>query len=218
MANVEPFERFTRQYEDWFDVNKHAYEAEVQAVRALLPQTTQAVEVGVGSGRFAAPLGIKRGVEPSAEMRNIARTRGIDAVDGVAESLPYADGSLDLVLMVTTLCFLDDIDVSFGEAFRVLVPTGYFVIGFVDRDSPIGQLYERNRDANPFYKVATFYSVQQVLEHLQRAGFSSFRFVQTIFHDLEAITEVERAEEGYGKGAFVVVQSRKDQDYKGDHQ
>lgn len=30
---IEPFEKYTSQYEDWFDSNKYAYESELQAVR-----------------------------------------------------------------------------------------------------------------------------------------------------------------------------------------
>jgi SAM-dependent methyltransferase len=207
VARIEPFDEFPQEYEKWFEVNRFVYESEMQAVRAVLPKADEAVDVGVGSGRFAGPLGIKRGVEPSAAMRTIARTRGIEAIDGVAESLPYEDGTLDLVLMVTTLCFLDDINAAFKEVVRVLKREGCFVIGFVDRESPIGQRYERNKDANPFYKIATFYSVPEVIEHLKNVGFGCCQIVQTVFHDLEEITEIESVEDGYGNGSFVVIRA-----------
>ena len=65
--------------------------------------------------RFAAPLGIRLGVDPSLEMSRIAQKRGIDVVHGRAEDLPFDDTSMDFVLMVTTLCFLDDVEQAFAE-------------------------------------------------------------------------------------------------------
>lgn len=39
----------------------------------LLPNIGKGVEIGVGTGRFSAPLGIKLGVDPSWEMSKLAR-------------------------------------------------------------------------------------------------------------------------------------------------
>lgn len=209
MAKIEPFEIFPDRYEEWFEANKFVYESELKAVRALLPENGTGVEIGVGSGRFAAPLGIKLGLEPSAEMRKIARSRGIEAIDGVAESLPFPDAQFDFVLMVTTICFLDDIDAAFKEAFRVLKPGGYFILGFIDKESPIGRLYQKYKDQNPFYKIADFYSVNEVTQHLKQAGFDCFHFTQTIFHNLPEIKEVEPVKEWYGEGSFVVIRAKR---------
>lgn len=209
MAKIEPFEIFPDRYEEWFDVNRYVYESELQAVRQLLPDGGKGIEVGVGSGRFTAPLGIKRGIEPSAEMRKIAMSKGIEVMDGVAESLPLEDTQFDFVLMVTTICFLDDIDAAFKETSRVLKPEGYFIIGFIDKESPIGQLYQKHKDENPFYKIAIFYSVNEVTQYLKQAGFDSFHFTQTVFHDLTEIKKVEPVREWYGGGSFVVIRAKK---------
>ena len=66
MVQIEPFEKFTRQYEVWFEEHKYAYESELKAIRELLPENQNSIEIGVASGRFADPFGIKRGLEPSA--------------------------------------------------------------------------------------------------------------------------------------------------------
>ncbi len=105
MANKNPFENYAQEYDGWFEKNKFIYESELQAVKELLPRSENGVEVGVGSGRFAGPLIIKLGVDPSKELGKIAKERGIEIIGGVAESLPFHDSQFDFVLMVTTICF-----------------------------------------------------------------------------------------------------------------
>lgn len=209
MTRIEPFEKHPLQYEHWFDRHKFAYESELQAIRKLLPQHGNGLEIGIGSGRFAAPLGIKLGLEPSSKMMEIAQARGIEVIGGVGESLPFRDSQFDFATMVTTICFLDDVEVAFNEAYRILKPGGCLIIGFIDKDSSIGQLYQQHKNENVFYRVATFYSVDEVVSHLKMAGFKVFNFAQTIFHSLAEIKGIEPVREGYGEGSFVVVRAVK---------
>jgi SAM-dependent methyltransferase len=209
MTKIEPFEKFALEYDAWFDDNRFVYESELHAVKEQVPRQGEGVEVGVGSGRFAAPLGIRLGIDPSQKMRELAQSRGITAISGVAESLPFADSRFDYVLMVTMICFLDDLDLSFKEAQRVLKPGGYFIIGFIDRDSPVGKLYQQHKNESNFYHIANFYAVKEVISSLKYAGFRNLKFKQTIFQSLEGIKGIEPIKEGYGEGSFVVVKALK---------
>jgi len=209
MAKTKPFDLHTARYEQWFGLNKYAYESEISAIQSLLPASGEGLEIGVGSGLFADPLGIRHGVDPSGKMRELARKRGIEAVNGVAESLPYEDARFDFALMVTTICFLDDTQAALREAYRVLKSGGYLIIGFVDRESDLGKQYLAHREESLFYKIATFYSTDEVVALLERAGFKDFMFKQTVFHSLGEIHSVEPVKEGYGEGSFVVVRARK---------
>ena len=127
MAKIEPFERYTGQYEDWFLKNRFVYRSELKAIKEQLPEGKRGIEIGVGTGQFGAPLGIDIGIEPSHKMGGIARKRGIKVIDAVAESLPLRNSSHDFILMVTTICFLDDIMASFKEIYRVLKVNGEFL-------------------------------------------------------------------------------------------
>jgi len=197
MAKIEPFEKHASEYDEWFEKNRFVYKSELRAVQEQLPQKGEGIEVGVGSGRFAAPLGILSGLDPSGRMRALAQRKGITAVDGLAEKLPYEDCRFRFVLMVTTICFLDDIESAFKEAYRVIKPDGHLIIGLIDRNSPVGMLYQQHRDESKFYNMATFYSVDEVVSHLKK----------TIFQSLKRIKNIEPIKKGYGEGSFVVVKA-----------
>jgi SAM-dependent methyltransferase len=209
MPRTQPFDEHSDAYDDWFDRNDLAYKSELEAVRALLPDYTRAVEVGVGTGRFAVPLGIDFGVEPSRAMAQLARSRGVRTVEGVAEDLPIENASLDLVLMVTTVCFVDDLRKSLGEANRILVDGGYLVIGFLDRGSELGRFYEEHKSESPFYEAADFRSAPELLDELSGAGFGELKWVQTISEHPGDLKELSSVSSGYGTGLFVVVRARK---------
>jgi SAM-dependent methyltransferase len=208
MAKTKPFDTQVDRYEGWFEKNNYAYESQVQAVRSVLPQG-RGVEVGVGTGRFAAPLGIKLGVDPSGTMREVARKKGIDVVPGVAEDLPFPDETQDFVLMVTVICFFDDVPEAFKEARRVLKPGGSLVVAFIDRETPTGRIYDANKADSVFYKEATFYSASEVRSLLEDAGFATISFTQTIFKDPREMTELEPVKEGSGEGVFSIARAIK---------
>lgn len=205
MPRIQPFQEHLDAYEDWFVKNRYAYEAELEAVRRHLPGKGRGLEIGVGTGLFAAPLGIRYGVEPSARMRAMAFSRNIQVVDGVAEELPFQDHAFDFTLMVTTICFLDDVEKGLGEARRVVRPGGRVVVGFVDRESPLGRLYLQHQEESVFYRQASFYSTREILSLMKKVGLTAFRATQTIFGPLKDITEEEAVREGTGQGSFVVL-------------
>ncbi len=210
MPRTTPFERYTERYEAWFQRHEGAYRSELAAVRALWPHgRPNQVEIGVGSARFARPLGIHFGIEPAARMAHLARQRGIRVVRGVAEALPLASAWCDAALMVTTICFVDDLQQTFSEARRILRPGGMLVIGYIDRQSFLGREYQAHKKENVFYREATFYDTSELVMALGKAGFGDFEFCQTIFHPLDAITGEEPVREGWGEGAFVVLRARR---------
>lgn len=209
MPKTRPFDDYSDQYDDWFVSNKYAFQSELNAIKKALPANGDIIEVGIGSGIFAAPLGIKEGVDPSEAMLKKAKKRGIRVMDAVAENLPYTDKSKDAVLMVTTICFVDDIYKSFQEVHRVLKDDAYFIIGFVDKNSPVGKFYLEQKDKNVFYKDAIFFETEELYKTLEDTGFRINNTYQTVFGKIDQINEVQNISVGYGEGSFVVIKAQK---------
>jgi SAM-dependent methyltransferase len=162
---IEPFVRHHRRSEARFERHEPAYLSELLAARALLPWHGGGSEIGVGTGRFAGPLGVEFGMDPTAKMLFPARARRPRRPRGRrGHFLGYA-------LVVTTLCLVDDIRLMLREAGRVLRPGGPLVIGLIDRESPLGREYAAHQRENVFYRAVTFLSAAEVACLAADAGF-----------------------------------------------
>ena len=207
MPRTAPFEAHHRRYDDWFVRHAAAYQSELLAVRSLLPWLGLGLAIGVGTGRFAAPLGVQVGIDPASKVLDYAANRGISTVQAIAELLPFSDSSFDYALCVTTICFVDDATAMLSEAHRILKLGGELVIGFIDRTSDLGQHYLAHQAENVFYREATFYSAAEVEQLLRDTGFTEPVWVQTLSKTLDETREIEPLRAGYGQGAFVVIKA-----------
>ena len=80
MPKTEPFDNYPDEYDNWFVINKYAFQSELNAIKKALPPQGKGIEIGVGSGIFAEPLGITQGIDPSRAMREKAKKRNIKAI------------------------------------------------------------------------------------------------------------------------------------------
>jgi ubiquinone/menaquinone biosynthesis C-methylase UbiE len=167
------FDAHAEEYDRWYDEHGTVYRQEVR----LLMQYPEAVgadlEVGVGTGRLAVPLGIRLGIDPSLPMLHRARARGVEVIQGVAEALPFREASMGSVLVMTALCYFDDPRQAFREILRVLRPGGRLTIGFLGRGGEIAERYRTTGDKGTFLAHAIFYTPGEVTRMLGEAGFSS---------------------------------------------
>jgi SAM-dependent methyltransferase len=92
------------------------------------------LELGIGSGLnlpFYGPA-VREviGVEPSAALRRFAAARAagggvpLTVLEGTAERLPVATGSVDTVVTTWTLCSVGEPHAALAEALRILRPGG----------------------------------------------------------------------------------------------
>ena len=87
------FDRYYKKYDIWYDRNKFAYLSELEAIKKVIPSVGRGLEIGVGTGRFAAALNITIGIDPSHNMIEIASRRGVNVRWGFGEDLPFLEFS-----------------------------------------------------------------------------------------------------------------------------
>ena len=166
------FEEYAVDYDRWFDEHRDEYHAELARIRKVIPPPdSRSIEVGLGSGRFAALLGIRIGVEPSRALCRMAHQRGIEVIQGRAEALPIREESCSSVLFVTVICFLDDPIPALRELYRILLPGGLLIAAFIEREGMIHRKYLQEVGKGRFLSHAKFYSQGEVLAFFRQTGF-----------------------------------------------
>lgn len=197
------FDKHYKRYDAWYDKNKFVHLSELEAIRKVLPKEGKGLEIGVGTGRFAAPLGIAMGIDPSRNMIDIAEERGVNVRWGFGEALPFFDNAFDYVTIIITICFVKDPLKVLIESHRVLKHNGKLIVGIIDKDSFLGKYYQRKKGI--FYKQANFFGVEELVGLLKTAGFSRFTYCQTMFHLPDKIKSIEKPQKGFSQGGFVVI-------------
>ncbi len=110
----------------------------------LQPKTI--IDVGTGTGFCAGLLAMRYpqakiiGIDISANMLQCAKQKFVDQpniafMPGNAQSLPFADRSVDLVFANMSLLWCDDLAAVFSEIRRVLTPEGLFMFASAGPDT-----------------------------------------------------------------------------------
>jgi ubiquinone/menaquinone biosynthesis C-methylase UbiE len=217
---VTVFDERAEEYDLWFEENKCILQAEINALRPFVPRIGTGLEVGVGTGRFAASLGVEVGIDPARRALQIAQARAIKVCQAFGECLPFEANHFDYVLLVTIDPFVPDVTCLLNEIWRVLKPNGFLILGMIDKSSALGQMYEAHKEEDPFYQVAQFHTADEIITYLEQTGFKVIQASQTItgIPDTKANTkqvqegyaiDALQIQEGHGEGAFVSLKAEK---------
>ena len=208
-SKIRVFDSLASDYDAWFEEKgRLIFASEVEALRQVLPLLPKPwIEIGIGTGRFAQALGIDIGLDPSSGLLKIARNRGARVLLGRGEEAPFKDGSFGAIFFIVTLCFVDSPERILSEAARLLKTEGKVVLGMVLRESPWGQLYQREKETgHRFYSHAMFYSYGELDVLLKQAGFSVEQIASTLFQSPGEVKHIELPRQGFFADAgFTVI-------------
>ena len=207
IETIAPFEILVKEYDQWFQKHKYAYESEIEVIKRLLPQNGLGIELSVNTGRFASALGIKKGIEYYHEMKTLAEGRGIEVFESSQENMPFDKEEFDYALIVD-IAYLENIKITLEQAHRIIKPGGKLILGFIEKNSPLGIVYQTEKQNSPFYKEAKYFTITQVNDLLYSAGFRQLEYMQTLFgKNLDEIKSKQIPKEGFGNGSFVTIKS-----------
>ncbi len=203
------FDRYANEYDLWYAKHPRVFESEVAAIKALELEGF-GLELGVGSGAFAAAIGVNLGIDPSLNMLQITKRKDVAVVQAVGEHLPFRSKSFDYVLLINTLCFLEKPDVVMKEVWRALKDEGSLVLCEVPKDSSWGRLIEeKGMKGHRFYSRAKLYSITEIRYSLEDAGFKVVDVKGTIRFKPGAQERVEPPESNIKGKSFVCLRAIK---------
>lgn len=207
-------------YDAWYETPRGRWIGthEYRLVRRELDMRpgTSLLDVGCGTGWFTrqfAHSGLAvTGLDCDREALAFARAHATDDVAfvaGDARRLPFADGSFDQVVALTSLCFVDDWPLAIVEIVRVA--RRRFVLGLLNRRSLLWR--EKGRDGGQgAYRGAHWHTPGELKRVLQALPLARTRLRSTV--SLASASRLARAIEPLLParlllGAFLVASAEK---------
>ncbi len=186
---AEYFDRIAGRYDSWYltKTGRYVDRTEKRLVFSMLrTKSGRALDLGCGTGNYTLELKKRgfnvTGLDASEEMIRVARSKGLNCIRGDAYSLPFPDGSFDLVLSVTMFEFIHEPERVVKEIHRVLRPGGEVLIGTMNGRSA-WFLFKRLKSlfVETAYRYARFYTPAELEELLMHAGFQEVESAGVIF-------------------------------------
>lgn len=214
MKNKNIFDELAEKYDAWYDSDEGMpiYESELLCLNSLIDDVSSPIlEIGVGTGRFAMHFPDIIGVDPSVNALKIAKSRGLKTLQATGEELPFFNETFKYVLIIVTLCFVENPQSVLKEANRVTMPDGSVIIGMVPEDSPWGIYYEKKKkEGDPFYRHANFYTLRVVENYLRVSAMKIFRISSTLLQRPDEPRRIELPRKGLAKDAgFICIEAKK---------
>lgn len=208
----QPFDELADKYDKWFNDNPlFAIELEaLKSIREKLPAPK--LEVGVGPGRFAEAMQVRFGIDPATAPLKITRYRNILGIQAVGEYLPIRPECIGTVFIICTLCFLNNPALALRECFKILIPGGRLVVGFIPQLSIWGQKILRKKDKNnPYYKNARLFTIADTVELIEQNGFTVIESWSTLMQHPNSALKLEKPVRRMNEdGGFCVLVAKKD--------
>ena len=224
------FHKQAAEYDRHTSVQKRVVDRLVTLVKNHAAKApSELLDIGCGTGQLLSSLDRQYpqarlyGLDLAYNMVCRARERlgtGAMLVNGDAEQLPFRDGAFDLVVSTSTLQWLDNLDVFFGQCQRVIRDDGLLCIAFFGGQT-LRELQECYREAAaqkcgnslPVYagRLHRFKEMAEVRKVLERMDFATvlltseietdyYRDVPDLLRSIKSIGAGSSAQEGQSGG------------------
>lgn len=174
------FDRAAKQFAQADFVHRHAALGLAERLSPIQIDAARVLDLGSAIGRDRKPLeqrfrgALVIGLDNSPEMLRLSRRSRFwfarsAVVQAKAESLPFADGSLDLVYSNLLLPWIDDLPGCLAGIARILRKNGLFIFSTLGPDS-FREIRQAWGDAMAGNRVRSFPDMHDVGDSLVRSG------------------------------------------------
>lgn len=234
--NKQKFDGFAEKYDSWFVSNELVFESEKKLLKEALESVPHQhiLSVGCGSGLFEAALKndgivVTEGVEPSEDMAEIARKRGLEVQVATVEDAVITENTYDVIYFNGSSSYITDLEKAYEKCFNALKKGGHLILLDVPKESAYGLMYLLAKNVGTFehpdldgtmpklpypiglVKSANWHTTQRKIDALNHiADVKSFSYMQTLCNNPVYTDMVEEeVREGYTQGGYVAIIAEK---------
>ena len=173
---IKIFDKASLHYDDWYKhpQGSQIFNAELNAIKSMIPESGLGLELGAGTGIFAKKLSESKRLvlclDPSKDMLSQAKEKDLISVIGVGEVLPFRKKVFQFIYLITVLEFLNNPAKVLQEAY--ITGRGPIVILFINGESSWGKFYRKIGDAgDPIFSNAKIFTLNELEDLLKKEGF-----------------------------------------------
>jgi SAM-dependent methyltransferase len=229
----QKFDGYADKYDEWFMKNENLFTSELRLFKKVLGDISgkTLLSVGCGSGLFESYIENSNieGIEPSADMAEIARKRGINVIKiGLIEDVELTDDKYDIIYFNGSSSYMEDLSPVYGKCLKALKENGKLILLDVPKESAFGFMYLLGKSLNTYdheflkgampelpYPLAlatsgVWHTTEEKINVLKNLGINKFSYYQTLIKNpLYTNEEAEEVSEGYKSGGYVAIIAEK---------
>ena len=229
----QKFDGYADKYDEWFMKNENLFTSELRLFKKVLGDISgkTLLSVGCGSGLFESYIENSNieGIEPSADMAEIARKRGINVIKiGLIEDVELTDDKYDIIYFNGSSSYMEELSSVYGKCLKALKENGKLILLDVPKESAFGFMYLLGKSLNTYdheflegampelpYPLAlaasgVWHTTEEKINVLKNLGINKFSYYQTLIKNpLYTNEEAEEVLEGYKSGGYVAIIAEK---------
>ena len=229
----QKFDGYADKYDEWFMKNENLFTSELRLFKKVLGDISgkTLLSVGCGSGLFESYIENSNieGIEPSEDMAEIARKRGINVIKiGLIEDVELTDDKYDIIYFNGSSSYMEDLSPVYGKCLKALKENGKLILLDVPKESAFGFMYLLGKSLNTYnheflegampdlpYPLAlaasgVWHTTEEKINVLKNLGINKFSYYQTLIKNpLYTNEEAEEVSEGYKSGGYVAIIAEK---------